>query len=518
MQKMKFKRLMNFRPILLVALTLILSSAIATFVCVKTNTKLIVGLSFLGLALLLLVLYFLLKKKFLIFATSFVLIFSLSFINLYFRAKTYDNYLRFNDKNIFVSGVICDNISTTTSGNIAITLSNVYIISDDYECHVNGKVKIYTSFGYFDDSELAVGRKIEAFGSLNFKSISSNLDKYVGNFSKGEIAGGFISHSNITLLDSYSKTLKNTVKSKTISIIRNSGTKHAEVGYGMMFGDTSLIDSDIKSIFQETGIAHLLAVSGLHVSVIAFVINFILSKFRLSKKSNLAVISVLLLFYSYLCSFSVSVVRASLMSVLIIYSEARGKPYDKLSVLSLVASILLLINPLYLFNLSFVLSFVAVLSIFLLSKPVQRLFEKITYNKMASSLGLNIAVQFGLFAFSVYFFGKFEALSLLCNVITVPIAVVAFVILIASAFVSAILPFMSFLCKGYGFLMDIVIKFNYAVSRIGWTLRFGSFSFAVLIISVLMMFALSDYIFASKKIKAGASAVCLSLIAVIMMI
>lgn len=515
---MKFKRFMNFRPFLFVALTLIVSSVIATFLCVLTNVKLIVGLCLVGIATILVVLFAVFKKKFLMFAGCLVFCASFVFMNLYFRANGLDNNLKFNDKEIFISGVISDNISTTTSGNIAITIDSVHIVADDGNYEIDGKVKIYTSFGYFDAADLEVGRKIEAFGTLNFKSTSANLDKYVGNFSKGEVAGGFVAHDKITITDEYHKTISSTVKNGVLDLLEKSDAKHTEVGYAMLFGDTSFIDNDIKNIFQTTGIAHLLAVSGFHVSVIAFAINFVLSRFNRSKSVNFIIVSILLFIYSYLCDFSVSVVRASLMSVLMLYAGVRGKPYDKLSVLSLVASFLLLLNPLYLFNLSFILSFVAVVSIFLLAKPFERLFDKVFYHKVASSFALNLAVQIGLFAFSVYFFGKYEVLGIFCNLISVPIASIAFVILVFSVIISSVLPFMSFLMHGYGFLMDIVVKFNYAVSRLGWTLRFGTFAPVVMVLAVVLMFVLSDYVILSKPKKAIVSAVPLGLMALFVFI
>lgn len=508
---MKNKRFINFRPFLFVALTLIVASVLATYLFVATKAKLVVGLTLLGLSLLAFILCFILKKKALTFLVCLIAIAGCVFMNLYFRASSFDSNLKFNNKEIFISGVICDNVSTTTSGNLAIKLDNVHLLSDEFDVDINGKVVIYTSTGYFDESELSVGRKIEAFGKLNFKSISTNLDAYVGSFSKNEIAGGFISHEDIILTNSYHKTFEFLAKSKVLEILRDSKAKHVEVGYAMLFGDTSFIDSDIKTIFQTTGIAHLLAVSGLHVSVIVSFVGWILAKLKASKGLRFALISALLAVYSYICGYSVSVVRATLMAIILLYANLRGKPYDKLSVLSLVASLLLLLNPLYLFNYSFILSFVAVLSIFMLSKPIERLLDKVFYKKLSGLISLNFAVQIGLFAFSIFLFGKFEVLGILCNLISVPIASIAFVFLIVSTLIVSIMPFMSFLLSGYGFLVDIVIKFNYAVSRLGWTLRFGELSILILVFSLMLMFILSDYVFVSRKSKLALAAVPASL-------
>ena len=68
------------------------------------------------------------------------------------------------------------------------------------------------------------------------------------------------------------------------------------------------------------------------------------------------------------------------MAIILNYSYIRGKPYDRLSVLALLAGVILIVNPMQLFNISFILSFFAVLSIILLCDPIKRLLNKIFYD------------------------------------------------------------------------------------------------------------------------------------------
>jgi competence protein ComEC len=202
-----------------------------------------------------------------------------------------------------------------------------------------------------------------------------------------------------------------------------------------------------------------------------------------------------------LCEFSVSVLRAGFMAIFALLVKIRGKAYDNLSVLSLVATILLIINPLYIYNLSFILSFSSVLSIFLLSPPLTRLFEKVFKQKFASALALNCSVQFGLALTSAYYFGSINILSVICNLISVPIAICSFVILIFSCLIVLIFPFMSFLLQVYGWLIGLVVKFNFFISAHSPYIYFENFSIVYDLILKCLMFVISDYYFTCNQTK-----------------
>ena len=269
----------------------------------------------------------------------------------------------------------------------------------------------------------------------------------------------------------------------------------------MIFGDTSFIDGNVIETFRNTGIAHILAVSGLHVSLIVGILSFILKKLKVPNKVNFVIFGITLLFYSYLCNFSVSVIRAALMSMFALYASIRGKAYDNLSILSFVAVLILLVDPLKMYNISFVLSFSAVLSIILLASPIKRFLFRYFKPKMASTLSLNLAVQFGLLVINAYYFERYQLLGLLCNLISVPLSMFSFIILIIGMAISAILPFMSFICDIYGYLMGLVVKFNHYISSLGFVIDFLEFNVLAIILMLVVMFVLSDYIFVKRNKK-----------------
>jgi competence protein ComEC len=206
------------------------------------------------------------------------------------------------------------------------------------------------------------------------------------------------------------------------------------------------------------------------------------------------------------------------MAVLSLYAVARTKEYDGLSALSIAASLLLIISPLELFNISFVLSFVSVLSIILVMPVLNRLLSNVFYDKLAGTLALNFAVQLGLFVTQVCYFGKVPVLSFFTNLITVPLASFAFMFFICALILTLILPFAAPVMNLFGIIMQLLVRFNNFVSGIAITIDVGILSGFAVLLSLVMMFVVSDYVFVKKRTKTVLSLITLALIVSLMII
>ncbi len=130
-----------------------------------------------------------------------------------------------------------------------------------------------------------------------------------------------------------------------------------QITAGLLFGETSLMDSDLYEQFRLNGISHILAVSGLHVGLLYATAAKLFGKKR-SIKTSAAIIGALFV-YAALSNFSVSVLRASLMIFLHILAGHLNRRYDMVCAATLAASVFLLINPWQLFDTGFQLSFCA---------------------------------------------------------------------------------------------------------------------------------------------------------------
>lgn len=139
------------------------------------------------------------------------------------------------------------------------------------------------------------------------------------------------------------------------------GDEGFSITAGLMFGDKSYLDDDLYEQFQENGIAHVLAVSGLHVGLVYALIEKLFGGKKNYYTSALTI--VLLYCYAALSSFSISVLRASFMILLRLIAFHTQRRYDLVCAASITAIVFLLINPYQLFDSGFQLSFVAAYTI-----------------------------------------------------------------------------------------------------------------------------------------------------------
>ena len=118
---------------------------------------------------------------------------------------------------------------------------------------------------------------------------------------------------------------------------------------------------------------------------------------------------------------------------------------------------------------------------------------------MASALSINIAIQIGMFAINIYYFGRYAIFSGIINLLLIPIATLGFGILFVSVLLSSAFPLAIYLSKGFDFLMDIVVKINSYFSSTGIYLKIGNLSMVPVLLILLTIFVASEYVFLRKR-------------------
>jgi len=141
----------------------------------------------------------------------------------------------------------------------------------------------------------------------------------------------------------------------------------------MTLGDRSGITPEIREAYNDTGTAHLLAVSGLHVGIVALLVNLLLLPLRMLRyghviRNTVAIAAIWL--YACVCGLSPSVVRSAAMFTGVQAALASSLAYNRTNTLFATATLMLLVDPDYLFDPSFQLSFAAVAGIFYLFPPL----------------------------------------------------------------------------------------------------------------------------------------------------
>ena len=142
--------------------------------------------------------------------------------------------------------------------------------------------------------------------------------------------------------------------------------QEASVMKTMLLGEKGILDEEIKGLYQRNGIAHILAISGLHISMIGLGLYQLLRKAGLKIKPGAILASVVILLYGMMTGFAVSAIRAIIMFLLQMLAQILGRTYDRITALAVAAVLVLVEQPLYLFHSGFQFSFLCVLGISLI--------------------------------------------------------------------------------------------------------------------------------------------------------
>lgn len=127
--------------------------------------------------------------------------------------------------------------------------------------------------------------------------------------------------------------------------------------YAFILGKSYYIDSEVLNNYKINGITHLFALSGLHVSMFSSIILFILKKIKLNEKLSYFITSLFLIFFAFIASFTPSIVRSVLFFILSSINNVYYLYIKPKYLLYIVFSILIFINPFYIYDTGFILSF-----------------------------------------------------------------------------------------------------------------------------------------------------------------
>ena len=266
-----------------------------------------------------------------------------------------------------------------------------------------------------------------------------------------QISGTGVVFRNRWLLKGKSSAFN--LKNYSLQIRNRIAQIYHDMGFGpdeeavvkaLTIGDKSDLTSELKAMYTVSGTSHILALSGMHIGILAGILFFILYPFTYLKNgrsARLILVALLLWGFAFITGLSPSVVRAvGMFSLFAIASIVIDERYATTHALTLTAFLMLVYNPYYLFDISFQLSFVAVFSILFFYPAVNGLL--VPSNKILkyvwNVLSLSLVAQMGTLPIVLYNFGSFPTYFLVSNLIVAPLATV---ILVLSLLVLALLPF-----------------------------------------------------------------------------
>lgn len=188
----------------------------------------------------------------------------------------------------------------------------------------------------------------------------------------------------------------------------------------MLLGDQEQVPEVWTEWMRDSGIAHLLAVSGLHVGFWYVLLRAGLARLPVSPRTRWVLLALLLGGYALLTGLKTSVLRASLMLLFVQGGRVLGRRSDPVTSLSLAALVLMLLRPLSPFSAGFQLSFCAVLGLVLLGRPMERLLRFLP-KSVSSPLSATLSAQIGVLIPSAAMFGTVSIVSLLTNLVAIPL-------------------------------------------------------------------------------------------------
>lgn len=203
---------------------------------------------------------------------------------------------------------------------------------------------------------------------------------------------------------------------------------HGDAGYmkGLVAGITADIDPRQYDDFAKLGLTHILAISGLHVGVVVFILLQLGVSLRLTRERAIDVAIAMMPIYMLATGASPSAIRACLMAMLALWLARRHRLKDGLHLLAATAVVMLLWNPLLIEDVSFQLSFIVTAGL-LLFVPIVTASLPLPWPWLRGSLAVALTAQAVSFPVTVYYFHAVHSLSLVANFVLVPF--VSFVIL-----------------------------------------------------------------------------------------
>lgn len=208
---------------------------------------------------------------------------------------------------------------------------------------------------------------------------------------------------------------------------------------GMVLGDTAAMSETVLESFQKSGVQHVLAVSGLHVSMIAGALGFVINRLRLRTSVRFWLMAAAIWFYCLLVGAPPSAVRACIMANVVMGAQLFWRKSDMLCSISFAAILILLFNPLQLFHAGFQMSFAAVLGIAFFQRPFTAAFQRIYFPKwLASAASVSMAAQIGIAPVLMNLFGNVQFLAIFPNLVIVPLASVVTVLALLSCLVGPV--------------------------------------------------------------------------------
>ena len=441
------ERWFNYRPIFLVCSFLLLGSVFAFYIIDNLLLTSIIAIIVFAMFLVIAILKKKIKYVFLP-----LIAFIIGCLSFYLAVYNFQS-TEVNNTPETIQVRIC-NISNEYNGTMIVEADNCLLDGEKSDGNLILYIKDVT--GLFN--------KIEVGSVVEFKPYSfykTNLLKYNtpnSNFYSKNLKYTVSAYAHNISFVGKDKTLaenfRDTIKENLDIGLTN---ENAEIAYSALFGDKDILSDKQYAAYKLAGVAHLLAVSGLHVGIIVGILNFIFNLFKTNKWLKFVIMAVFLAIYAYLCGFAISIIRASVMALILLLAKNLGRQYDPLNSIGIAGVVIFIINPLCVFDVGFLLSFSCVLGITIFYSTFKTILIKTKMNeKLAEAIAISLATSLTIIIIMACFFKTLNVISLVANVVLIPMFTVGFTFIFVMSLISLIIPPLSYLMYPANYVFDFI--------------------------------------------------------------
>jgi competence protein ComEC len=221
-----------------------------------------------------------------------------------------------------------------------------------------------------------------------------------------------------------------------------------------ILGERSRLPREINNLFVQTGTVHILAISGFNVGIVIFIVLILLKFLRISRSPRVILTILFIIIYAIITGSQPSVIRASIMAIVILIGILLQRESDIYNSVSFAAIIILMLNPKALFDVGFQLSFLSVISIVWLEPKIEKPILKLFNSKskalilVVRSLSVSLAAWLGVAGLVLYYFSIFSPVTILANLFIVPFSSLIVALGFCLIILGGIFPAIAFIFSG----------------------------------------------------------------------
>jgi competence protein ComEC len=386
------------------------------------------------------------------------------------------------------------------------------LLKNDTSYYEEEKILIYFNDNR-DSEKLTEGSRILTERALlpieNFPSFGFDYRKYCSL--KHIHSQLFLNQHDYSILpkeksNPYSSVLS-ALRKKIVLVIKTNVPDKSESGLleALLVGFTDDLDPAILRSYADSGVVHIIAISGLHLALICQILQLVLQKTGKEKSARwikLFVILICLWTYGILSGASPSVIRADAMFTLVLFAKNIFRQAVLFNTLAASAFLLICFDPFWIFDTGFQLSYAAVLSLGLFSKPVRGMIR--LKNKMLKALwdaaSVSIAAQILTTPISIYYFHRFPSYFLFANLLAVPLSSIILICGIFLCLCAPVQPVAQWIGRLLGFLIRLLNGFIEKVSHLPGAVL-GNLNYNLISIILLYFILFSFYHYLRRKEK-----------------